>query len=79
MAISNEIRFLAAADNEESMAFTVTTEPREHRQLAVTIEVSQDQVDKELRKAAAKIAGQYRIPGFRKGKAPYHIVVQQLA
>jgi trigger factor len=78
MAISNEIRFLAAADNEESMAFTVTTEPREHRQLAVTIEVSQDRVDKELRKAAAKIAGQYRIPGFRKGKAPYHIVVQQI-
>ena len=62
---------------EESMAFTVTTEPREHRQLAVTIEVSKDQVDKELRKAAAKVAGQYRIPGFRKGKAPYHIVVQQ--
>ncbi|HHW86656.1 MAG TPA: trigger factor [Chloroflexi bacterium] len=59
------------------MAFTVTTEPREHRQLAVTIEVSKDQVDKELRKAAAKIASQYRIPGFRKGKAPYHIVVQQ--
>lgn len=59
------------------MAFTVTTEPREHRQLAVTIEVSKDQVDKELRKAAAKVASQYRIPGFRKGKAPYHIVVQQ--
>lgn len=59
------------------MAFTVTTEARENRQLAVTIEVSKDQVDKELRKAAAKVASQYRIPGFRKGKAPYHIVVQQ--
>ena len=23
------------------------------------------------------MAGQYRIPGFRKGKAPYHIIVQQ--
>ena len=60
------------------MAFTVTTEPRENRQLAVTIEVSKDVVDKELRKAAANLAGQYRIPGFRKGKAPYHIVVQQV-
>ncbi len=59
------------------MSFTVTTEPRENRQLAVMIEVSKDQVDKELRKAANKVAGQYRIPGFRKGKAPYHIVVQQ--
>lgn len=62
---------------EEVMSFTVTTEPRENCQLAVTIEVSKDQVDKELRKAAAKVAGQYRIPGFRQGKAPYHIVVQQ--
>jgi trigger factor len=59
------------------MSFTVTTEPRENRQLAVTIEVSKDQVERELRKAAAKVAGDYRIPGFRKGKAPYHIVVQQ--
>ena len=59
------------------MSFTVTTEPQENRQLAVMIEVSKDQVDKELRKAANKVAGQYRIPGFRKGRAPYHIVVQQ--
>lgn len=43
----------------------------------MTIEVSRDQVDKELRKAAARIANQYRIPGFRKGKAPFQIVVQQ--
>ncbi|MCL4830425.1 MAG: trigger factor [Caldilinea sp.] len=60
------------------MSFTVTTEPRENRQLAVTIEVSKEVVDKELRKAAAAVASQYRIPGFRKGKAPYHIVVQQV-
>lgn len=59
------------------MSFTITTEPRENRQLAVTIEVSKERVEKELRKAANKVAGEYRIPGFRKGKAPYHIVVQQ--
>lgn len=59
------------------MSFTVTTEPRENRQLAVTIEVASDRVEKELRKAAKKVAGQYRIPGFRPGKAPYHIIVQQ--
>lgn len=60
------------------MSLTVTTEPRENRQLAVTIEVSKDVVDKELRRAAASIASQYNIPGFRKGKAPYHIIVQQV-
>ncbi|HRW49107.1 MAG TPA: trigger factor [Caldilinea sp.] len=59
------------------MSFTVTTEPRENRQLAVTIEVGQERVEKELRKAAAKVANQYKVPGFRKGKAPYHIIVQQ--
>lgn len=59
------------------MSFTVTTALRENRQLAVTIEVSQDQVERELRKAAAKVASEFRIPGFRKGKAPYHIIVQQ--
>ena len=59
------------------MSFTVTTELREDRQLGVTIEVSQDQVEKELRKAATKVASEYRIPGFRKGKAPYHIILKQ--
>ena len=59
------------------MSFSVTTEPREDRQLAVMIQVDQERVDRELRKAAGKVAGQYRIPGFRKGKAPYNIIVQQ--
>lgn len=59
------------------MSLTVTTEPRDDRQLAVTILVDQERVDRELRKAANKVASQYRIPGFRKGKAPYSIIVQQ--
>lgn len=59
------------------MSFSVTTEPREDRQLAVTIQVDQERVERELRKAANKVSGQYRVPGFRKGKAPYNIIVQQ--
>jgi trigger factor len=59
------------------MSFSVTTEPRDDRQLAVTIEVDQERVDRELRKAANKVSSQYRVPGFRKGKAPYHIIVQK--
>lgn len=59
------------------MSFSVTTEPREDRQLAVTIQVDQQRVERELRKAASKVASQYRIPGFRQGKAPYNIIVQQ--
>lgn len=59
------------------MTLKVTTEPREDRQMAVMIEVPQERVEQELRKAAAKVASEYRLPGFRKGKAPYHIVVRQ--
>ena len=60
------------------MALKITTEPREERQLGVRIEVDPERVEKELRKAARKAASDYRIPGFRKGKAPYHIVVQMV-
>ncbi|MGL4650313.1 MAG: trigger factor, partial [Caldilineaceae bacterium] len=55
----------------------MSTEPREHRQLAISVEVPKERVDQELRKAANKVSSQYRLPGFRKGHAPYHVVVQQ--
>ena len=60
------------------MSLTVTTEPMENRQIALTIVVDQARVDQQLRKAARKLGSQYRIPGFRKGKAPYDILVQYL-
>jgi len=59
------------------MSLNVTTEARENRQLAIHIEVPKERVEKELRKAATKVSAQYRIPGFRKGHAPYSVVVQQ--
>ncbi len=59
------------------MSLNVTTEPRENRQLAITVEVDPARVEQELRKAARKVAKDYRIPGFRPGKAPYNVVVQQ--
>jgi trigger factor len=59
------------------MALKVSTEPRENRQLGVTIEVPPERVQRELQKAARKVSAKYRIPGFRKGKAPFHVIVQQ--
>lgn len=58
------------------MALRINTEPMEQRQMALTVEVDQERVDQELKKAARKLAGQYRIPGFRRGKAPYNLLVQ---
>lgn len=58
------------------MTLTVKTEPIESRQLAMTIEVADERIDQEMRKAAQKIARQVRIPGFRKGRVPFHILLQ---
>ena len=60
------------------MSLQISKEERENRELVLTIAVDQARVDQELRKAARKMASDYRIPGFRKGKAPYHIIVQQI-
>lgn len=60
------------------MSLQITKEERENRELLLTIEVDQGRVDQELRKAARKVAASYRIPGFRKGKAPYQVIVQQI-
>ncbi len=58
------------------MSLKVTTEPKENRQLKMVIEVDQQRVEQELRKAARALSRRLNIPGFRKGKAPYHIILR---
>ncbi len=58
------------------MPLQITTEPMEQRQIAMRVVIDQERVQQELRKAARKAAGEYRIPGFRKGKAPYDLLVK---
>ena len=60
------------------MTLTVHTEEDEQRQLAVTVEVPEDNVKKAMRAAARKMAGEVRVPGFRKGKAPYSVIVSRV-
>ena len=55
----------------------VTTEPLEQRQLRLTIEVDEDRTRKAMRRVARQISRQVNIPGFRKGKAPYELIVQR--
>lgn len=54
----------------------VTTEPQANCELAVTIEVGEDTVQEQMQKVARKLARRGRIPGYRKGKAPYHVVLR---
>ncbi len=52
----------------------VTTEPRDNRQLLLTIEVPPERVDAALAQAARRLSQKYKIPGFRPGKAPREVV-----
>lgn len=56
----------------------VTTQTLENRQIEMSIEVEDERVQQALQSAARRIAGQINIPGFRKGKAPYPVVVRAI-
>jgi trigger factor len=55
----------------------ITTEPLENRQLRLTIEMDDERTQQAMQRAARQIAKQANIPGFRKGKAPYKLIVQR--
>lgn len=55
----------------------ITTEPLENRQLRLTIEVDEERSQRALHRAARRISKEVDIPGFRKGKAPYDLIVQR--
>jgi trigger factor len=55
----------------------ITREDLGDRQVKLTIEVDQERVDRALRGVARRISKDYNIPGFRRGRAPYHIVLQR--
>ncbi len=56
----------------------ITTEPTGERQLALTIELDDDRTRRARREAARQISREVNIPGFRKGRAPYEVIVQRL-
>ena len=56
----------------------VTTERQENCVVKLTIEVDERSTNNYLQRAARALSRQYRLPGFRPGKAPYRVVVQRL-
>ncbi len=54
----------------------VATKRLENCQTEMIIEVEPERVEEAMRKAARAISQQAKIPGFRPGKAPYHVVLQ---
>lgn len=61
----------------EQSAIPVTTEPIGKRDLRLTVEIPEERVQQEMRRVAREISAQVNIPGFRKGKAPYSVVLQR--
>jgi trigger factor len=55
----------------------VTSEPAGTRLVKLTIEVPEDRARKAMQRSAKQIAREVNIPGFRKGKAPYQVVLQR--
>lgn len=54
----------------------IQTEPLENRVARITVEIEPEQFEQAKQRAIRKVAQQVSIPGFRKGKVPYSILVQ---
>jgi trigger factor len=60
------------------VTLTIHTEEDSERQLKVTVEVPENQVQAQMKRTAREFARQVNIPGFRRGKVPYNILVQRI-
>lgn len=56
----------------------LTKENGDNQQVVLTIEIPAEEWDKEVRQAVKRIANQVNIHGFRRGKAPRHIVQREV-
>ncbi len=50
----------------------------ENRRILLSVELPQHRLDEAMRTVARRLSREYRFPGFRPGKAPYHIIVQRI-
>ena len=55
----------------------IETEHLEDQSARLVVSIDTERVDKAKKAAASRIAQEVNIPGFRKGKAPYRVIVQR--
>jgi len=60
------------------MTLNIEKQDLAERQVQLTVEVPQEQVQGAMRSAARRLSDRTRIPGFRPGKAPYDMVVRKV-
>ncbi len=54
----------------------IETTPRDDHQITMTVEIEQERMDIAKKRAARQLAKRGKIAGFRPGKAPYNVIVQ---
>lgn len=60
------------------MTLTIHTEEDTQRQLKVKVEVPEERVQRQMERTAREIARGVNIPGFRRGKVPYKVILQRV-
>ena len=60
------------------MTLQVHTEENDQREVTMTVEVSEGRIEKAMRQKARELAREINVPGFRPGKAPYHVVLRRI-
>jgi trigger factor len=58
-------------------ALKIETENLEDREVQLTVEVPSERLQSAMRTTARRLSRETKIPGFRPGKAPYHIIVSK--
>jgi trigger factor len=56
----------------------ISSEATGEREVSLTIEVEEERVNRARQRAAHQVSREINIPGFRKGRAPYDVIVQRL-
>jgi trigger factor len=56
----------------------IESEILDDHQIKLTVEIEEETMEGMKRRAARKIARRVKIPGFRPGKAPYHVIARQV-
>jgi trigger factor len=59
------------------MALKIETQDLAERQMQLTVEVPDDQIEAAMHRAARRMSQRAKIAGFRPGKAPYEVVLQR--
>src|SRR5687767_15008094 len=65
---------LASPTNSRSQMVTVSTSPQPGSRVQLEIEVPPDEVSRHFATAYRHVAERTRVPGFRPGKAPRHVI-----